>query len=152
MDSIFGIGFPELVVILILAGLVMGPHRIRFVALNLGRILARFQQTYRQFTRQLVAELDSLDDGETKAALRDMRDLQREVADLRRELGRVPKGLVQESQDIVKEGKATLKDLSDNTVIADDTSDQRKDQPIKEEVEKKEELPTPIEILGDEDV
>jgi Sec-independent protein translocase protein TatA len=151
MDSILGIGFPELIVVLLLAGLVMGPQRIRFVARNLGRYLARFQKTYRQFSRQLLAELDSLDDGEARAALQDLRDLQREVADLRREIGLVPRSLVQESREIVQEGKATLKDLSYQDLIKGNESDKGEEQPEKAEPIQKPELPRPIEVPGDVD-
>lgn len=113
MDSFFGIGFPELMVILILAGLVMGPHRIRQVARTLGRLTAQLQGISREFARQLNTELDSLDDdGQMKATMKEMRDLQREVQSLRKELIDVPKAFIQEGQDVMKdtvdEGKAVL--------------------------------------------
>ncbi|MCP5098981.1 MAG: twin-arginine translocase subunit TatB, partial [Chloroflexi bacterium] len=63
MDSFFGIGFPELVTILILAGIVMGPARIGRVARWLGRTTAQLQTISRGFMRQLSAELESVDDG-----------------------------------------------------------------------------------------
>ncbi|MDX1616003.1 MAG: twin-arginine translocase TatA/TatE family subunit [Candidatus Promineifilaceae bacterium] len=109
MDSIFGIGLPELIVILILASLVMGPHRIRQVARTLGRVSAQLQGISRQFARQLNAELDALDDGELRDSMTDLRELQREVADLRRELGKSGKALLDEGQAAVEEGEATLR-------------------------------------------
>jgi Sec-independent protein translocase protein TatA len=82
MDSIFGIGLPELMVILLLAGLFMGPHRIRRVARTLGYWTAQLQTISRQFARQLNTELDSLDSGEMKGALQDVL----------KEAGETPKG------------------------------------------------------------
>ena len=84
MDSFFGIGFPELVFILVLAGLVMGPQRIRQVARTLGRLIGQMQSVSRQFTRQLNAELDALDSPEFKGAMEDMKALREEVDELHR--------------------------------------------------------------------
>ena len=58
MDSFFGIGAPELVLILIIASMVMGPKRIGQTARWLGRTTAQLQNISRSFIRQLNAELD----------------------------------------------------------------------------------------------
>ena len=111
MDSFFGIGFPELMVILVLAGLVMGPHRIRQVARTLGRLTAQLQGISREFARQLNSELDSLDDdGQMKATVKEMRDLQREVQSLRQELHEAPKAFIQEGKEAMKEGKQAVEE------------------------------------------
>lgn len=103
MDSVFGIGLPELVLILILAGLVMGPHRVRQVARTIGYWTAQLQAISRQFARQLNAELDSLDSGDVKGALQDVRELQREVKALRSELGRTSRSIIQEGEETIRE-------------------------------------------------
>jgi len=108
MDSFFGIGIPELVIILLLAGLVMGPHRIRDIARMLGKITAQFQRVSREFARQLNAELDAVDSGEMKGALRDVRSLQEEVEALRRELSEVPRNLRQQNAAIVADAKKAV--------------------------------------------
>jgi sec-independent protein translocase protein TatB len=105
MDSFFGIGLPELIIILIIAGLIMGPQRIRKVAYTLGRVTAQLQAVSRQFARQLNAELDSLDDETIRGTMQDMRDLQKEVESLRRELRQVPKSLRSEGKSVVKEAE-----------------------------------------------
>lgn len=110
MDSFFGIGLPELVLILLLAGLVMGPHRIRQVARVLGRITAQLQRISREFARQLNAELDAVDSGEMKGALNDVRSLQEEIETLRRELALVPKTLREHGEDMIAEGKAAVQE------------------------------------------
>lgn len=112
MDSFFGIGFPELVFILILAGLVMGPHRIRHVARTLGRLVAQMQAVSRQFTRQLNAELDALDSPEFKGAMEDMKALRREVDDLRRQVRSMPQELTREGRKAVEEGERAFKPVS----------------------------------------
>lgn len=87
MDSVFGIGFPELVLILLLAGIVMGPQRIRDVARWLGLITVKLQAISRTFVRQLNSELDTLDEGnDLRGAMQDVQDLRRQVDELRREL------------------------------------------------------------------
>jgi len=111
MDSFFGIGFPELIVILVLAGLVMGPSRIRQVARTLGRLTAQLQNISREFARQLNAELDSLDDdGEMKETMREMREMRQELLDLRRELNQVPKAFIEDTKDIVQETKDAVEE------------------------------------------
>ncbi len=114
MDSFFGIGLPELVIILVIAGLIMGPQRIRKVAYTLGRVTAQLQAVSRQFARQLNAELDSLDDESIRGAMQDMRDLQKEVDSLRRELRQVPSSLRSEGQSIVKEAEDAFHPTSDD--------------------------------------
>ena len=109
MDSFFGIGFAELIVSLVLAGLVMGPHRIRQVARTLGRLTAQLQGISREFARQLNAELDSLDDGgEVKTTMQEVREMRRELQSLRQELNQVPKAFIQDTKDAVEEGRAVL--------------------------------------------
>ena len=79
MDSFFGIGFPELVLILLLAGMVMGPQRIRQVARTLGRLVAQVQGISREFTRQLNAELDAIDNKEMRGTINDVNELRQRL-------------------------------------------------------------------------
>lgn len=110
MDSFIGIGLPELIMILVLAGLVMGPQRIRRFARTLGRITAQLQSISREFARQLNAELDALDEGQdVRATMQDLRQLQKEVDALRRELQQAPRTLASESKQAVKEAEAVLR-------------------------------------------
>ncbi len=109
MDSFFGIGAPELIFILILAGLVLGPHRIRNVARWLGKTTAQLQAISRGFTAQLSQELDSLDDsGELKGAIQDVQDLRRQVAELRQEITKGVAEPVQEAQEALNDGREAL--------------------------------------------
>lgn len=111
MDSVFGIGAPELIVILLLAGIVMGPHRIHQVARWLGRVTAQFQAIARGFARQLSAELDAVDQGgEIKGAMHDVQDLQRQITELRRELASVSRGTVQESKKVMRENQQLVEE------------------------------------------
>lgn len=113
MDSFFGIGAPELVVILFLAGIVMGPKRIRNVAFWLGKVTAQLQAISRGFTRQLNAELSSIDgDGEMKDAWGEVQDLRRQLADLRSEITSVATQPMVEGQKAVQEAKKAV----DNTI------------------------------------
>jgi sec-independent protein translocase protein TatB len=157
MDSFFGIGFPELVFILILAGLVMGPHRIRQVARTLGRLVAQMQAVSRQFTRQLNAELDALDSPEFKGAMEDMKALRREVDDLRRQVRSMPQELTREGRKAIEEGERAFKPVSRPAPSEEDqTKEPNGDARESEEgdggqsvVPAVDALPTPIDVPGD---
>ncbi|HRN68058.1 MAG TPA: twin-arginine translocase TatA/TatE family subunit [Promineifilum sp.] len=87
MDSFFGIGLPEFVLILVIAGMVMGPERIVRMARSLGVVTARLQNISRSFLRQLSAELDSVDDtGALRSTAEELKQLKQQVADLRDEV------------------------------------------------------------------
>lgn len=109
MDSFFGIGLPELVLILILAGIVMGPQRIRHVARTLGSLVGQMQLISRQFTRQLNAELDALDSDEIRGTVNDVKELQQEMAKLRRQFSSLPSELMDEGKRAAREAEETLK-------------------------------------------
>ena len=145
MDSFFGIGAPELIVILLLAGIVLGPQRVRQIALWMGKTTAYFQSISREFARQLSAELDAVDQGgEMKEALQEVQDLRREVTELRQELTddtvkavQSGKDAIAESEDMVRNSIAPpslLADTADTDEDADDSSD---------------ELPNPLQVEDD---
>ena len=87
MDSVFGIGLPELILIAVLAGMLMGPERIVRFARAAGHMTARLQSVSRAFLRQLSAELDSTDaDGQLRDTIDELQQLRRQVAELRSEV------------------------------------------------------------------
>lgn len=99
MDSFFGIGAPELILILVIAGMVMGPERIGRTARWLGRTTSQLQGISRSFIRQLNAELDVDGEKDTlKGAWRDMQDLRRQIDDLKGELTAVTGGAFQDGE------------------------------------------------------
>jgi Tat protein translocase TatB subunit len=108
MNSFFGIGFAELFVILVLAGLLLGPHRIRQVARALGRLTAQLQGISRQFSRQLNAELDASNMEEIRGAIEDVKNLQQQVESLRRELKDASQEFMREGNTAVREGVAAV--------------------------------------------
>ena len=55
----FGIGMPELLVILVVALLVLGPKRLPEMARSLGRGMAEFRRASNEFTRTLSASVAS---------------------------------------------------------------------------------------------
>lgn len=106
MDSFFGIGAPELVVILLLAGIVMGPKRIQQVAFWLGKVTAQLQSISRNFTRQLNAELSTVDEGgELTDAWKEVQDLRRQLKDLRSEITSIASQPMAEGKKAVAEAK-----------------------------------------------
>lgn len=57
-----GIGTNELIVILILAGVVLGPERIAKVAREIGKLYRNFKGYFGALSDELKTELDFIDD------------------------------------------------------------------------------------------
>ncbi len=108
MDSFFGIGFPELVLILIVAGIVMGPERIGQTARWLGRTTAQLQKISRGFVQQLNQELDNSADGEAlRETMAELKQLRQELVDLRGEV-------TQTTRQVTKEGRQAFADINNS--------------------------------------
>lgn len=104
MDSFFGIGLPELILILIVAGIVMGPERIGQTARWLGRTTAQLQKISRGFVRQLNQELDNSGDGKAlRETMQELQELRRELTDLRGEVTQTTRGATQVARQAFKD-------------------------------------------------
>lgn len=84
MDSLFGIGLPELIAILLIAGIVMGPERIVQAARWLGKVSAKAQGVLQGFVTQLNSELDTVDSGGELRAM--IGDMQQQIDGLKRDI------------------------------------------------------------------
>jgi sec-independent protein translocase protein TatB len=110
MDSFFGIGFAELILILIVAGIVMGPERIGQTARWLGRTTAQLQKISRGFIRQLNHELDNSSDGQAlRDTMQELQQLRRELTDLRGEVNQTTRGAAQAGRQAVKDIENSIK-------------------------------------------
>jgi Tat protein translocase TatB subunit len=58
---VFDIGLPELLVILALALLVVGPEELPSVALRVGRLLYQFRRQYEEITSQFRSEIELIE-------------------------------------------------------------------------------------------
>jgi len=64
MDSIFGIGGNELIVILLLAAIVLGPVRIARSAREIGKFIRNVKSYFSSLSSELKSELEVLDEME----------------------------------------------------------------------------------------
>jgi sec-independent protein translocase protein TatB len=62
MDSVFGIGGSELIVIIILAAIVLGPERLARSAREIGKFVRNVKSYFTSLSSELKAELDVLDE------------------------------------------------------------------------------------------
>ena len=60
--DIFGIGGNELIVILLLAAIVLGPERLARVAREIGKFVRNAKAYFSSLSSELKAELDVLDE------------------------------------------------------------------------------------------
>lgn len=160
MDSFFGIGLPEFVLILLIAGVVMGPERIARSARWLGKTTAQLQAISRGFVRQLTAELDGADDGAIREAMTEIQDLRRQVNELRVELNDSVKEAVDESRKAVTEGAEVLNhSILPPTLGALPNGDQLNGDQLNRDQKQDEEekpasalpLPKPVDVPDDPD-
>jgi len=62
MDNIFGIGMNELVVILLLAAIVLGPERLARMAREAGKLIRNLKSYFASLNDELKSELEVLDE------------------------------------------------------------------------------------------
>ncbi len=62
MDSMFGVGGNELLIILVLAAIVLGPERLARLARELGKFVRNVKAYFSSLSGELKAELDILDE------------------------------------------------------------------------------------------
>ncbi len=63
----FGIGMPELIIILAIALVVIGPHKLPDVARSLGKGLAEFKRASNDFRRNVEEEARAAEEKERSA-------------------------------------------------------------------------------------
>lgn len=70
--NIFGIGLPEMVLILVIALLVFGPKKLPEVGRSLGKAIRGFQEASKEFETEFKQEIDQLEESvKIKAELED---------------------------------------------------------------------------------
>jgi sec-independent protein translocase protein TatA len=65
----FGIGMPELIIIMVIALIVIGPQKLPDLARSLGKGLAEFKRATDDFKHSIDAEARNVDDKESGAKI-----------------------------------------------------------------------------------
>ena len=86
--DIIGIGFFEVIVILVVAMVVVGPRRLPEVAAKLGQLLRKFRMTTTELTRSITAEVEE-----------ESREIKTQSANLKEELNEITKDLKSDSDE-----------------------------------------------------
>ena len=103
MDSFFGIGIPELIAILVISGIVMGPERITHFARWMGKSTAQMRAISGQFMQQINNEIDGVDDDRTlRDAMSEMQQLRDELLSIRTELTGTAEEAVGGANDVIQ--------------------------------------------------
>jgi sec-independent protein translocase protein TatA len=121
-----GIGLPELVIVLLVAGIVLGPKRIPEVAVQLARAIRRLRGYATDVTSQMRSELDELtrEYEQVQNELREFRQaVSKDLDSITREVDRTARDVpaVIESSAEPRPGKR-LSDPGKETTPGDETS------------------------------
>jgi sec-independent protein translocase protein TatA len=64
--NIFGVGLPEMIVILVIALLIFGPKKLPEIGRSLGKTIRSFQQASKEFENEFKQELETTKDESVK--------------------------------------------------------------------------------------
>ncbi len=78
----FGIGMPEMIMILAIALVVIGPKKLPDLAKSLGRALGEFKKATREFKESMEVDEDFKELKDVKKAFEDMNKEAREAGDI----------------------------------------------------------------------
>ncbi|HEX9078336.1 MAG TPA: TatA/E family twin arginine-targeting protein translocase [Desulfuromonadaceae bacterium] len=81
----FGIGMPELIIILVIALIVIGPHKLPEIAKSLGKGLAEFKKASEDFQRNIQEEVRKAEDKEKEPAPEEPARAEKSYVDAARE-------------------------------------------------------------------
>ncbi|HKZ44823.1 MAG TPA: twin-arginine translocase TatA/TatE family subunit [Anaerolineales bacterium] len=62
MDSIFGIGMNELIIVFLLAGIILGPERLSKMAREAGKLIRNVKNYFKALNDELKSELDIVEE------------------------------------------------------------------------------------------
>ncbi|HWO94244.1 MAG TPA: Sec-independent protein translocase protein TatB [Dehalococcoidia bacterium] len=79
--DVFGVGFLEILVVLVLALIVIGPQRLPEVAVQLGRAVGQMRRYANQFRREFMEEFGDIQ-AEWEMSQKEYREVQRQLSDV----------------------------------------------------------------------
>ena len=108
MSNVFGIGLPEVLLVIILTLIVVGPERLPTVARQIGRMVAQMQGYARAFRDEYMNELSELR-SEVEATTRDVTAVRQQLSDASTSIDTEIRGLDQDFSQAAGEVNATLR-------------------------------------------
>lgn len=113
----FGIGFPELILILIVVLIVVGPDKLPEVAGTIGRTVRKLKAASSELSREFKEMAEETTDGSSKSSRRvnPKTELSRDLKEVAREVNEVKRGIttvVNPRGELVKGIKEIVDDVS----------------------------------------
>lgn len=107
--DILGIGFPELILIFIIALMVFGPRRLPEMAIKLGRTIADLRNMSQGLLTEWQREIT------VAARLEELQQTRQEFAELKQEINQAKAEVTTETTTQVQELKKTRQELAETT-------------------------------------
>ncbi len=120
MSNIFGIGIPEVLVVVILLLIVVGPERLPTVARQVGRMVGQMQQYARAFRDEYLNEFSDLR-SEVEASTREVTAVRQQISDSSASIDTEVRGLDQDFSRAAGEVNATLQAVDSTARVLPET-------------------------------
>ncbi len=121
-----GIGLPELILILIVAVIVVGPKRLPQVAVQIARVIRQLRGYATDVTAQMRSELD---------------ELTREYEQVRKELREFRQAATKDLDSVSREVDRTVRDVPAVIESSAESEPKKRPSPPRKETASKEEIP-----------
>ena len=114
MGGIFGVGIPEVLMVLVLTLIVVGPQRMPEVAGQIGRTVRDLRRFAGQFRREFLQEFDEMR-AEWEVSQRELQEVRRQLQEAQQTTDSQTQGLSQDVGQAVSDVNAALQSTIEST-------------------------------------